>query len=95
MEDKREAQIGFNARRTEQTGSALKISLSLVGSTLERITSNELPILLNALRRSTLADASQHVGFTYVFPFSLAQGRGFPYVFPFALRREASLLKLK
>lgn len=95
MADNREAQLSFNAARTESTGGLVKVSLSLVGSTLDVLTSNELPILLNALRLSALTDASAHVGFTYTFPFKLAQGRGFPYVFPFALRRKTTLLTLK
>lgn len=95
MADNREAQVSFKAVRTEQTGTLTRVSVSLVGSTLERMTSNELPIILNALRSAAVTDAAQHVGFTYTFPFRLAQGRGFPYVFPFDLRRKTTLLTLK
>lgn len=87
--------MSFKAVRTEQMGTLTRVSVSLVGSTLTRMTSNELPIILNALRTAAVTDVTQHVGFTYTFPFRLAQGRGFPYVFPFDLRRKTTLMTLK
>lgn len=47
--------------------------------------SSEIPVILNQLRHSKLADHTQHTGFDYTLDFPLAKGHGFPYILDLTL----------
>lgn len=80
------------------------ISIGLVSSTKTgagrgRLGANELPYILNMLRRSNLMDASAHVGFDYTLTdidgreggFPMTEGFGFPYLLDFEIQDNQSL----
>lgn len=71
--------------REVQEGGAVKLSLSFIKGKVERLKTNELPIIFNALKRRADLAPEANECFTYTFPFTLARGRGFPYVFDFDL----------
>lgn len=81
MADGRSGKIGFIVDNKEVVNGVVKVSVRMLNSTLAQPTTNELPILLNALRSSQFANANANDGFTYTFPFALSQGHGFSYVF--------------
>lgn len=81
MADKRNGKIGFIVDNKEVVNGVVKVSVRMLNSTLAQPTTNELPILLNALRSSQFTNANANDGFTYTFPFTLSQGHGFSYVF--------------
>lgn len=87
-----EKEIGLVASRhnvrPDGTGS---ISIKMLRSTCVPLGCNELPVILNTLKRTHLLDAgATNIGFDYTFSeqvagdgggFPLGQGVGFPYVF--------------
>ena len=92
--------IGFvvNGREVAANG-VIGIAISFVSSTKTdagkaragqgRLGANELPYILNMLRRSNLTDPNSHVGFDYTLDdidgieggFPMTEGFGFPYSF--------------
>ena len=97
--------IGFivRGRETGRNG-VVGISIGLVSSTKTgagrgRLGANELPYILNMLRRSNMMDAEAHVGFDYTFTdidgrdggFPMTEGFGFPYLLDFEMSDEQSL----
>lgn len=83
--------IGFKieGRETLQNGM-VKIRIGFLNSSRAALTTNELPIILNALKRSQyLNPDGTHVGFDYTLDFPLARGFGFPYVLDFPLQDES------
>ena len=56
------------------------LSVRMLNSTMAQPKTNELPLLLHALKSNELLSVDANICFTYTFPFPLAQGWGFPYV---------------
>lgn len=79
--DNRNGKIGFIVDGREVTNGLVHLSVRMLNSTLPQPTTNELPIILNALKSHGILDTDANICFTYTFPFPLAQGWGFPYVF--------------
>lgn len=72
-------------------GGIVKVSVRLINSNKEELKTNELPIILNALKQSDVLDPDANLCFTYTFPFPLARGHGFPYVFDFEFEDDGLL----
>lgn len=94
-------------RETGQDG-VVGISIGFISSTKTgvvnglqrgRLGANELPYILNMLRRSNIMDASAHVGFDYTLTdidgreggFPMTEGFGFPYLLDFEIQDNQSL----
>ena len=60
----------------------------MLNSDKPRLTTNELPLIFNAIKDSHFTDSEVQIGFTYTFPFTLSRGWGFPYVFDFEIDDE-------
>lgn len=83
------AKIGFLVEGREmQPNGMMKITIGLLNSSKEQLTTNELPIILNAIKHTSLLNPETHVGFDYTLSFPLARGFGFPYVLDFELEQE-------
>lgn len=75
------------------------ISSTKTGSGRGRLGANELPYILNMLRRSNLTDPEAHVGFDYTFTdidgrdggFPMTEGFGFPYLLDFEINDNQSI----
>lgn len=80
--------------REIRDGGIVKVSVRLINSNKEELKTNELPIILNALKQSDVLDPDANLCFTYTFPFQLARGHGFPYVFDFEFEDDGSLTLL-
>ncbi len=81
--------IGFIIDSREvQANGMVKVSVLMLNSTKSQRGTNELPIILNSIKRSNVLDPETHVGFDYIFDFPLADGHGFPYVFDFPFEDE-------
>lgn len=85
--------IGFIIDRREVTDSHVKLTIRMLNSSKPMTTTNELPIILNAIKASTVMNPQVNRGFTYTFPFELTQGHGFPYLLDFNFE-ERGMLKL-
>lgn len=83
--------ISFIVDKREVVNGHVKLTIRMLASTKEQVSTNELPIILNALSASHYMNPQSHVGFTYTFPFSLSQGFGFPYVFDMEFEKEGML----
>lgn len=81
--------IGFTVQGREVlTNGVVKVSIRLLNSNKPELTTNELPIILNALKHSEILDAETHVGFDYTLDFPMMAGFGFPYALDFELESE-------
>ena len=75
------------------------ISSTKTGAGRGRLGANELPYILNMLRRSDMMDAEAHVGFDYTLTdidgreggFPMTEGFGFPYLLDFEIKDDQSL----
>lgn len=76
----RSGNIGFIVEGRDVTNGLVHLSVRMLHSSLPQKTTNELPIILNALKAHGLMDVDANICFTYTFPFPLAQGFGFPYL---------------
>lgn len=84
--------IGFIVQGRETLDNGMvKVSVRMLNSTKGQLTTNELPIILNAIKHSTLVDRETHVGFDYTLDFPLERGIGFPYVLDFELQDEQGI----
>ncbi|MBQ8969158.1 MAG: hypothetical protein IJ064_05450 [Bacteroidaceae bacterium] len=83
--------IGFKIEGREVLPNGMtKITIGSFDSTKEELQTNELPIILNAIKHSDhLFGPETHVGFDYTLDFPLAKGFGFPYVLDFPLQDES------
>lgn len=72
--------IGFiiEDREVHQNG-VVKVSIRMLNSDKPQLTTNELPIILNAIKHSELMNASVQRGFDYTLDFVIEEGFGFPY----------------
>jgi len=81
--------IGFIVQGREVLANGVvKVSIRLLNSDKPQLTTNELPIILNALKHSDILDAGTHVGFDYTLDFPMEKGFGFPYALDFELESE-------
>lgn len=81
--------IGFTVQGREVLANGVvKVSIRLLNSDKPELTTNELPIILNALKHSDILDAETHVGFDYTLDFPMTAGFGFPYALDFELESE-------
>ena len=82
--------IGFLVEGREVTDDGnVKVSVKMLNSGKSQLSTNEFPIILNALKNSQYTDPELQIGFTYTFPFPLARGWGFPYVFDFDIEDDS------
>ena len=78
--------IGFIVEEREfHSNGVVKVSVRMLNSDKPELTTNELPIILNALKRSHLVDEDVQIGFDYTLDFAMAEGIGFPYVLEFGM----------
>lgn len=84
--------IGFivEGREVHDNG-VVKVSIRMLNSDKAQLTTNELPIILNALKRSQYMDGDTQVGFDYTLDFAMTEGVVFPYVLDFGLVSETDL----
>lgn len=75
-------------------GEGVRLTVRQLGSSREPLSTNELPYMLNALKRHSLATEAGNDRFTYTFPFALGGGSGFTYTFPFVLDGDGGLVRL-
>lgn len=81
--------IGFIVEGREiHANGVVKLSIRMLNSDKPQLTTNELPIILNALKHSRYLDETAHVGFDYTLDFPMEAGIGFPYVLDFGLESE-------
>lgn len=76
----RNGKIGLIIDGREVKNGLVHLSVRMLNSTMAQPTTNELPLLLHALKSNELLSPDANICFTYTFPFPLAQGWGFPYV---------------
>lgn len=81
--------IGFiiEDREVHQNG-VVKVSIRMLNSDKPQLTTNELPIILNAIKHSELMDATVQRGFDYTLDFVIEEGFGFPYALDCELLSE-------
>jgi hypothetical protein len=82
--------IGFIVQDREVRDDGLsKVTIRVLNSDKPHLATNELPLILNALKGTHFLDPEiDNLGFTYTFPFELSMGWGFPYVFDFDIQDE-------
>lgn len=81
--------IGFIVEGREiHSNGVVKLSIRMLNSDKPQVTTNELPIILNAIKHSHLMDETSHVGFDYTLDFPMMAGFGFPYALDFELESE-------
>ncbi|MBR4533874.1 MAG: hypothetical protein IKO85_04950 [Bacteroidaceae bacterium] len=81
--------IGFIVEdRDVAPNGVVHLSIRMLNSDKPQLTTNELPIILNALKHSQLMDAEVQVGFDYTLDFEMEAGFGFPHVLDFELLDE-------
>ena len=72
--------IGFIIEGKEiHDNGVVKVSVRMLNSDKPQLTTNELPLILNAIKHSELMDSDLQRGFDYTLDFALEQGFGFPY----------------
>lgn len=77
--------INITISNVVRQGGLSRIRVSKPSSSVDKVTVNEWPVILNALAKTAFADVDTNTGFTYTFPFALAKGSGFPYCFTMQL----------
>lgn len=81
--------VGFIVENREiHDNGVTKVTIRMLNSDKPRLTTNELPLIFNAIKDSYFTDSEVQIGFTYTFPFTLSRGWGFPYVFDFEIDDE-------
>ncbi len=84
--------IGFIVEwREVHSNGVVKLSIRMLNSDKPQLTTNELPIILNALKRSRFVNEDVQVGFDYTLDFAMTEGIGFPYVLDFGLVSEGDI----
>lgn len=72
--------IGFIIEGKEiHDNGVVKVSVRMLNSDKPQLTTNELPLILNAIKHSELMDSDLQRGFDYTLDFAMEQGFGFPY----------------
>lgn len=82
--------IGFvvEGKEVHQNG-VVKVSIRMLNSDKPQLTTNELPLILNAIRHSELMESEVQKGFDYTLDFAMEQGFGFPYALDCELLDES------
>ena len=81
--------IGFIIENREvHPNGVVKVSIRMLNSDKPQLTTNELPIILNAIKHSELMDANVQRGFDYTLDFVIEEGFGFPYALDCELLSE-------
>lgn len=96
--------IGFVVRGRKVDGDLVTVSIGFLNSTKTglgrgRLGANELPPILNMIRRSAQMDPDAHVGFDYTLTdidgieggFPMTEGFGFPYLLDFEITDDKSI----
>jgi len=96
--------IGFVVRGRKIDGDLVTVSIGLLnstktGGTRGRLGANELPHILNMIRRSAQMNPDAHVGFDYTLTdidgveggFPMTEGFGFPYLLDFEIKDNQSI----
>ena len=86
--------INISIGNVVRQGGIARIRMSRPSSTVNKVSVNEWPVLLNALGATPWTDVTKNTGFTYTFPFALAKGTGFPYCLPMELDGEPAIMRL-
>lgn len=72
--------IGFIIEDREvHANGVVKVSIRMLNSDKPQLTTNELPLILNAIKHSELMDDTVQMGFDYTLDFEMEAGFGFPY----------------
>lgn len=72
MADGRKGNVKFIVDKREVVEDAVRLSVRMLNSTLAQPTTNELPIIFNALAASRITSVEPNDGFTYSFPLPLS-----------------------
>ena len=81
--------IGFIVEEREvHPNGVMKVSIRMLNSDKPQLGTNELPIILNAIKHSELMDSDVQRGFDYTLDFPMNAGFGFPYALDFELESE-------
>ena len=85
--------INFKVRSRirDANGEGVRLSVRMLQSGQPAISTNELLLVMNALKRNEQASTTPNNAFTYVFPFALADGGGFTYTFPITLAADTGI----
>ena len=85
--------INFKVRSRirDANGEGVRLSVRMLQSGQPAISTNELLLVMNALKRNEQAGTTPNNAFTYVFPFALADGGGFTYTFPITLAADTGI----
>ena len=87
------AKIGFIVQGREiHDNGVVKVSVRMLNSSKQQLTTNELPIILNAIKHSHILNEASHIGFDYTLDFPMERGFGFPYVLDFELEENIKLV---
>ena len=71
--------------RVVNNGTLSCVTVSRFGSSCSKLSCNELPVIMNVLKRSRFV-GMDNIGLDYYrFGFPLGEGTGFPYVFGYQL----------
>lgn len=81
----------ISSRIRDANGEGVRLSVRMLQSGQPAISTNELLLVMNALKRNEQASTTPNNGFTYVFPFALADGGGFTYTFPITLAADTGI----
>lgn len=86
--------INISIGNVVRQGGIARIRMRRPSSTVNKVSVNEWPVLLNALLTTDWVGVTKNTGFTYTFPFALAKGTGFPYCLPMELDGEPAIMRL-
>lgn len=82
--------IGFIIEDREvHANGVVKVSIRMLGSDKPKLSTHELPYILNAIRHSELMESDVQKGFDYTLDFAMEQGFGFPYALDCELLSES------
>lgn len=79
-------EIEFEIKKHALGDGGFSVTIGLLSSTLNELSSNELPLVMNALKRSYLSEGGSSVGFDYRLDFRLDGRDSFPYALDMVLR---------
>lgn len=78
--------IGFIIEGQEISSDGTgRVTVRMLNSDRPFLLSNELPVILNSIKKSAFLQEGSNTGFDYILDSPLANGFGFPYGFDFEL----------
>lgn len=78
--------IGFIIEGKEISSDGIgRVTVRMLNSDRPFLRSNELPVILNSIKRSAFLQQGSQTGFDYILDFPIAGGFGFPYALDFEL----------